>query len=156
MLRARTTDGTAILGLDAENVRRLQAGQPIQVNLEQMGGAHTVLIVYGQTVHDIARDLEQASGAPLPPALRLTPMAWKRMMEAAMRDLTEDEVLGAIQSSASLEGRIKLTYESGPYDIDRPTNVAMIFAAAVQRKFREVNGIDGVPDTTNDQPKEPK
>ena len=55
-----------------------------------------------------------------------------------------DEVLGAIQSSASLEGRIKLTYESGPYDIDRPTNVAMIFAAAVQRKFREVNGIDGV------------
>jgi len=61
-----------------------------------------------------------------------------------MRDLTEDEVLGAIQSSASLEGRIKLTYESGPYDIDRPTNVAMIFAAAVQRKFREVNGIDGV------------
>ena len=80
-------------------------------------------------------------------------MAWKRMMEAAMRDLTEDEVLGAIQSSASLEGRIKLTYESGPYDIDRPTNVAMIFAAAVQRKFREVNGIDGVPDTTNEQPK---
>jgi hypothetical protein len=79
-----------------------------------------------------------------PPALRLPPMAWKRMMEAAMRDLTEDEVLGAIQSSASLEGRIKLTYESGPYDIDRPTNVAMIFAAAVQRKFREVNGIDGV------------
>ena len=61
-----------------------------------------------------------------------------------MRDLTEDEVLGAIQSSASLEGRIKLTCESGPYDIDRPTNVAMIFAAAVQRKFREVNGIDGV------------
>jgi hypothetical protein len=71
MLRARTTDGTAILGLDAENVRRLQAGQPIQVNLEQMGGAHTVLIVYGQTVHDIARDLEQASGAPLPPAQAL-------------------------------------------------------------------------------------
>lgn len=71
MLRARTTDGTAILGLDAENVRRLQAGQPIQVNLEQMGGAHTVLIVYGQTVHDIDRDLEQASGAPLPPAQAL-------------------------------------------------------------------------------------
>ena len=71
MLRARTTDGTAILGLDAENVRRLQAGQPIQVNLEQMGGAQTVLIVYGQTVHDIARDLEQASGAPLPPAQAL-------------------------------------------------------------------------------------
>ena len=58
-------------------------------------------------------------------------MAWKRMMEAAMRDLTEDEVLGAIQSSASLEGRIKLTYESGPYDIDRPTNVAMIFERTV-------------------------
>lgn len=70
-------------------------------------------------------------------------MAW----EAPVRDLTEDEVLAAIQSSASLQGRIKLTYESGPYDIDRPTNVAMIFAAAIQQKFREANaaGVKEVP-----------
>lgn len=68
MLRARTTDGTFILGLDAENVRRLQAGKPILVSLGQIGGTDDVLIVYGETIEAIAAELERASGARLPPA----------------------------------------------------------------------------------------
>lgn len=62
-----------------------------------------------------------------------------------MRELTEDEVLAAIQSCGrDVRGRIALTYESGPYDIDRPTMVADKLARAIQRKFIEVNGIGGV------------
>lgn len=61
-----------------------------------------------------------------------------------MRNLTEDEVLALIQSRESLRGRIKLTYESGPYDITRPTDVAMVFTQAVQQMFSKVNGLDGV------------
>lgn len=60
----------------------------------------------------------------------------------SMRMLTEDEVLRAIQSCGSeLHGRIALTFESGPYDIDRPTLVADRLATAIQRKFMEVNAI---------------
>jgi len=59
-----------------------------------------------------------------------------------MRELTEDELLDAIQSCGEeLHGRIGLTYESGPYDIDRPTIVAYKLARAIQRKFCEVNGL---------------
>lgn len=71
MLRARTNDGTVILGLDAENVKRLQQGLPIHVNLQQLGGAHSVLIMDGDTVQDIARELEKSTGAPLPPPTSL-------------------------------------------------------------------------------------
>lgn len=56
-----------------------------------------------------------------------------------MRELTEDEVLEVILAHPTLEGRIKLTYESGPYDVTSPTNVAMVFAKAIQRKVSEIN-----------------
>lgn len=66
MLRARTSSGVFILGLDAENVKRLKEGLPILVSLAQMGGADDVCICYGETLDDIRRELEAASGAPLP------------------------------------------------------------------------------------------
>lgn len=66
MLRARASNGTFILGLDAENIKRLMAGQPILVSLAEMGGTDDVLIMAGQILQDIARELEEASGAPLP------------------------------------------------------------------------------------------
>lgn len=66
MIRARASNGVFILGIDAENVRRLKEGKPILVSLAEIGGRDDVLIVYGETLQDIARDLEEASGAKLP------------------------------------------------------------------------------------------
>lgn len=66
MLRARLSNGQFILGLDAENIRRLQAGQPIMICLAEMGGTDDVIIMAGDTLEDIARELEEASGSPLP------------------------------------------------------------------------------------------
>lgn len=66
MLRARASDGTFILGIDAENVKRLKEGKPIVVSLAELGGHDDVLIMYGETLQDIVRELEQASGSKLP------------------------------------------------------------------------------------------
>ena len=66
MLRARLSNGLFILGLDAENVRRLKAGKPILVALAEMGGTDDVAIMYGDTLADIQRELEQSQGSPLP------------------------------------------------------------------------------------------
>ena len=66
MLRARLSNGLFILGLDAENIRRLMAGRPIVVSLAQLGGTDDVAIMYGDSLADIAKELEQASGHPLP------------------------------------------------------------------------------------------
>ena len=66
MIRARASDGTFILGIDAENVKRLKEGKPILVSLAELGGHDDVLIVYGNTLQDIVRELEEASGQPLP------------------------------------------------------------------------------------------
>jgi hypothetical protein len=66
MLRARTSDGLFILGLDAENIRRLMAGEPVLVSLAEMGGTDDVMIMAGETLDDIKRELETASGQELP------------------------------------------------------------------------------------------
>lgn len=66
MLRARASNGMFILGIDAENVKRLKEGKPILVSLASLGGTDDVMICYGETLADIARELEQASGVPLP------------------------------------------------------------------------------------------
>jgi hypothetical protein len=68
MLRARLSNGVFVLGLDAENIRRLQAGQPILVSLAEMGGDDDVLIMAGETVNDIAADLEKVTLQKLPKA----------------------------------------------------------------------------------------
>jgi hypothetical protein len=68
MLRARLSNGVFVLGLDAENIRRLQAGQPILVSLAELGGDDDVLIMAGETMDDIKRELETASGQKLPTA----------------------------------------------------------------------------------------
>lgn len=66
MIRARASDGTFILGIAAENVKRLKEGKPILVSLAELGGHDDVLIVYGETHEDILRELEEASGSKLP------------------------------------------------------------------------------------------
>ncbi len=68
MIRARLGDGTFLLGIDDENIRRLKEGKPIYVSLAQLGGTDYVAIMYGPTREAIMKELEEASGAPLPPA----------------------------------------------------------------------------------------
>ena len=66
MLRARFSTGVFLLGLDAENVRRLKTGEPILICLAELGGTDDVVIVYGETLADIQKELEAAQGSPLP------------------------------------------------------------------------------------------
>jgi hypothetical protein len=73
VIRARTSNGWFILGLDAENVRRMKAGEPIKVDLTVHGGKDTVIILYGDDKEEIYKTLEDISGAPLPPAQVMPP-----------------------------------------------------------------------------------
>lgn len=66
MIRARLSNGAFILGIDAENVRRLQAGFPILVDLSELGGTDTICLMYGATLDHIKKELEEVSGSPLP------------------------------------------------------------------------------------------
>lgn len=67
MLKAKLSSGLFILGIDAENVRRLKEGKPIAVSLLSMGGHDDIVIMYGDTLGDIQRELETLSGEPMPP-----------------------------------------------------------------------------------------
>lgn len=67
MLKARLSNGTFVLGLDANNIRELQKNRPIVVSLSKIGGTDKVVIMFGETLAHIARELEEASGGPLPP-----------------------------------------------------------------------------------------
>jgi len=66
MLRAKTNNGLFILGLDAENLKRLRAGQPILVSLAEMGGTDDVLIMAGETIADIQKELVSLTDSKLP------------------------------------------------------------------------------------------
>lgn len=65
MLIAKTNSGLMILGIDAENVRRLKAGEPIVKSLSRFGGKDDVVIIYGETTDAIREDLARLTG-PLP------------------------------------------------------------------------------------------
>ena len=71
MIRARLKNGDFVVGIDAENVRRLVAGSPIVLDLAPTGGTDRVLILYGPTLAAILAELERANGGPLPPARTL-------------------------------------------------------------------------------------
>lgn len=58
-----------------------------------------------------------------------------------MRDLTEDEVLQAIRATNLGGNTIRLTFDSGPYEVTRTTRAADMLARSVVRKFCEVNGL---------------
>jgi hypothetical protein len=69
MIRARLSNGDFLMGIDAENVRRLVEEKDILViDLVPMGGTGRVLITYGHTLDDVRRDLEEVMGK-LPPAM---------------------------------------------------------------------------------------
>ncbi len=62
MIKAKMTgkngEPRLMFGLSAENVKRLQAGQPIAINLTEMGLEGDVLIFYGETEADMAQMLK--------------------------------------------------------------------------------------------------
>jgi hypothetical protein len=60
------SNGTFILGMDSMNLERLKRGQPIVVDLSELGGSDTVLIMFGLTQHDILESLKEANGGTLP------------------------------------------------------------------------------------------
>lgn len=60
MLKAKIKNGPYIFGLDAENIKRLTAGQPILINMEEIGGTGEIMIMYGETLSDIKNELESA------------------------------------------------------------------------------------------------
>lgn len=72
MLKGRLNNGTFLLGLDAENIKRLMAGQPIVLSLADIGGKDDIMIMYGATIDDIKRELIAASGKPLPEPTTVT------------------------------------------------------------------------------------
>jgi hypothetical protein len=67
MIQVRLSNGDFLFGIDAENVKRLQAGDPMVFDMTKLGGTDKLLIMYGDTMADIVKELEDAMG-PLPPA----------------------------------------------------------------------------------------
>lgn len=65
MLKAKIGD-MVILGLDHNNVERLQQGKPILFNLSEVGLEGKMTIMYGDTLKDVMNDLETMTGAKLP------------------------------------------------------------------------------------------
>lgn len=72
MIKARLSNGVFILGIDAENVKRLVSGRPIMVSLAALGGSDDVAIMYGETLADIQKELESASGEALPHPMKVS------------------------------------------------------------------------------------
>lgn len=66
MIRARLSNGSYLMGLDAENIKRLTNGQPIEIDLTPLGGRDKVLLVYGETMQAILDELEEMTGQPMP------------------------------------------------------------------------------------------
>jgi hypothetical protein len=67
MIQARLGDGTYLMGIDAENIRRLMKGDDLVINLRKLGGHEVVRVTYGDTLAEIVSRLEKQFG-PLPPA----------------------------------------------------------------------------------------
>lgn len=58
MIKARTKTGTIILGLSAENVKRLQAGDDMHFSLASIGVNEDIVITYGVDEHAILARLK--------------------------------------------------------------------------------------------------
>ena len=56
MLKAKTGNNI-LLGVDKENIKRLTEGKPIRVEGKELGIPYDIFIIYGETLKDIAREL---------------------------------------------------------------------------------------------------
>lgn len=66
MIRGRLSNGMFLFGIDAENVRRLKEDKPIVISLAELGGTADLMIMYGETLQEIADKIESATGEKLP------------------------------------------------------------------------------------------
>lgn len=58
MIKAKLNNGDLIFGLSAENLRRLTNGEPIVINLKDVGlEERKILITYGETEDKIYEDM---------------------------------------------------------------------------------------------------
>jgi hypothetical protein len=98
-----------------------------------------------QKVTQLVADDEGATAFPL---YATPPAAPEAITPAAEREpLTDDQLMAAMHSiGVNGQGRVSLTYESGPYDIDKPTNVAVMLCQAIERAHGIVAG------TTKEKP----
>ena len=66
MIRARM-DGLLLLGIDAENVKRLKDGKPIHVHQAEVDNGvpiTQVVITYGETLQHIVDEMKRAGVVP--------------------------------------------------------------------------------------------
>jgi len=56
MIKAKSGK-TVILGIDSENIKRLQEGNAILVKGESLQIDYNIIIAYGETLDDVAREL---------------------------------------------------------------------------------------------------
>jgi hypothetical protein len=68
LLIARLSDGRFVIGIDSENMRRLKKGEPMKLDLVNFGGVDSALLMYGESLGDVMRELEKALGRKLPHA----------------------------------------------------------------------------------------
>ena len=66
MIRARLSNNTFLFGVDAVNVMRLMHGQPLHVDLREMGGTDRFCIMFGTTYEDVIDEIEKVTGKPMP------------------------------------------------------------------------------------------
>ena len=61
MLKAKMADGLVLLGLEAQNIKRLLEGKPIVLNLQEIGlPERQIMIFYGATIEDMKAELARA------------------------------------------------------------------------------------------------
>ena len=74
MIKAKLNDGTVILGLDEENIKRLKENQPIVADLSEIGINQKIVIMYGETLGDIKAELGRHFSTPSKPGSSSTRM----------------------------------------------------------------------------------
>lgn len=57
MIKAKYGNNNILLGVDKENIKRLTEGKPIRVRGKELEIEHDIFIVYGDTLDDIAKEL---------------------------------------------------------------------------------------------------
>lgn len=66
-IKARLSTGTFVIGIDAENIRRMKAGEPMYIDLTVLGGKDSFLLMVGDTLADVKTQLESSFGDLPPP-----------------------------------------------------------------------------------------
>lgn len=65
MLRAKSSNGVIILGLDNEDIKLLRGGYPLLAEAKEMGCENEIVVMYGANFAHIKAVLETASGMPV-------------------------------------------------------------------------------------------